>query len=233
MFVDACLLAGSSFLSTLPPLENDVSSLPKLPKIQAAAELLKQRKADGNTICLQYRQEDAVTDAYIEKYRKALSSVKHHVILRPNGDIGMLDFANVPSDGYKFMGQRLPDELFTYMSRGIIGPEVSQWRSSNELVERPPLDGGDSVAYQRLVSSGLMPLRTTTLELLSHSIHRFYSTTDLSVRHWFDDSERKLTMRGSTDPNSELAAWNVRLEQIGEGAYKLEVRSRCTNGVRV
>lgn len=226
MFIDACLLAGSSFLPTLPPLENEMSPIPKPPRIRAAADLLKQRNSNGNAICLQFQQDDAAMQAlnYVEMYRKASSSIKQHVVMRPNGDIETLDAGNASFDVHEFMGQRLPEELFAYLSRGIIGTQVPQWRSSGEMVEHPPLDGGDSPAYQKLVRDSILPLRSSALALLSYSLHRFYQHNDITLRCWFDNGEhKKLGILDASDPKTDIAAWNVRLDQISEKASKLEV----------
>lgn len=227
MFIDACLLAGSSFLPTLPAL-GDMLPVSK-PPIRAAADMLKQRNMSASTLCLQLQQDDPVFAAmnYVERYYKACSSIKQHVIMRPDGAIATLDTPNAPFDVHAFMGQRLPDELFAYMSRGIIGPEVPQWRSSGEIVERPPLDGGESPAYQRLVQDSLTPLRSTTVALLSRSLHHYYHKQDVAVRCWFSPGEsRNLGSPSITDPTADIASWNVRLEQIGDMADKLEVSLR-------
>jgi len=221
MFVDACLLAGSSLLPTLPPLESDPT---RPPRIKAAADLLKQRGANGNSICLQYQQEGLIPESYVNRYRQAFTSVKHHVVMKPDGEITTLDFANAPSDLNAVMGQRLPDELFAYMSRGIIGTQVPQWRSQDQIIERPPLDGGESTTYQRVVSDGLLPMRTTTMEVISYSLNRFYHKQNVNVSCWYDGTTRVLDLRGSSDPRVGIANWNVRLEQMGERGSRLEVR---------
>lgn len=226
LFVDGCLLAGSSFLPTLPLLDSPVVGGSTPPRIKSAIDLLKQRNLSANALCMQLQQEDPTMIAmdYVDRYRKASSSIKQHVVLRPSGELAMLDTSNTPGDVHAFMGQRLPDELFAYISRGIIGPEVPQWRSSGEIVERPPLDGGESRSYQTLVRDRLTPLRSSTVALLSQSLNRWYGRSDITLRCWFDlaGEHRKLGITGGPDPRPEISAWNVRLEQIGERASKFE-----------
>lgn len=226
MFVDACLLAGSSTLQTLPQLENDTSPPPRAPKIKAAAELLKRLGPTGNSLCLHY-QDDPVMQSldYIDRYRKASLSIKHHVVLRPSGIVETLNSDSAPGDVHALMGQRLPDELFAYLSRGTVGPQVLNWRASGEIIERPPLDGGEADTYQKLVRNGLVPLRATALSLLSNSLHRFYQHNDITLRCWFDAGEpKKLNISDVADPKAAISAWNVRLAQISDKANKLEVR---------
>lgn len=224
MFVDACLLAGSSFLPTLPLLDLVPPITPSPPKIKSAIDLLKQRNVNANLLCVQLQQDDLNMKAlnYLDRYRKASCSIKMHVVLRPDGEIAHLDPTNVPGDVHLFMGQRLPSELYAYLSRGIISPQVLQWRSSSMVVERPPLDGGESPAYQKLVHEQLSPLRASHLALLSQSLNRWYGRNDVTLKCWFKADELvKLGIPSTPDPRSAVSTWNVRLEQIGERASKL------------
>ncbi|THZ36588.1 hypothetical protein D6C87_09066 [Aureobasidium pullulans] len=224
MFVDTCLLAGCSFLPTLPQLENDLTGSPKGPRIRAAADLLKRGQINGNALCLQYRDDPAMVALdYLNRYQKASLYVKHYVCIRPNGKIETADVASAPSDLNNIMGHRLPEEAFAYLSRGVIGSDVLCWIASNEIIERPPLDGGDADAYRRLVSDGLTPLRTSALSLLSYSAHRFYQHNPIALRCWFNPAApKKLNVSDTTDPRSTISGWNVRLDQIEAKANKLE-----------
>ena len=224
MFVDACLLAGCSFLPSLPHLDNDMAPPPRAPKIRAAADLLKRGPPNGNALCMQYQDDpNMVTLNYVDRYRKASLYIKHFVCIRSNGSIESVDSASAPGDLHTVLGNRLPEEVFGYLSRGIIGAEVLNWRASGTIIERPPLDGGDAEAYQRLVSNGLTPLRTTALSLLSYSLHRFYQHNNVTLRCWFDRGESKvISISDASDPKSTISSWNVRLDQITAKASKLE-----------
>ncbi|GAB7354163.1 hypothetical protein MBLNU459_g4718t2 [Dothideomycetes sp. NU459] len=224
MFADACLLAGSSILPTLPQLENDTTPPPRAAKIKAAAELLKRLGPTGNAICLHYQDDPLMQSLnYPERYRKAFLSIKHHVVLRLDGTVETLNSDSAPGDVHALMGQRLPDELFGYLSTGAIGPQVLNWRASGEIVERPPLDGGEADSYQKLVRNGLVPLHAAALSLLSNSLHRFYQHNDITLRCWFDNGDaRKLNINDVADPKIAISGWNVRSAQIGEQATKLE-----------
>lgn len=219
-FVDACLLAGSSILPTLPHLEQDGPVTPRPPRIQAAADLLKRMNQDGNSICLQFQDDPAVqSPSYLERYQKAYLSIKHHVVLTPDGKVECLNKDSVPSDVHAFIGQRLPDEVYAYLSRGVIGPRVLTWRTAGEIVESPPLDGGMSAAYHQLVRDGLVPLRSSALALLSYSLHRFYQHTDVTLRLWFNRDEPKaLNISSTDDPKGAISNWNVRSKAIQEKA---------------
>lgn len=223
LFLDACLLAGSSFLPTLPQLDADIASPIKTPKIKAAAELLKRSSLTGDQICIQSQDDPAMQALkYPDSFRKAFMSVKHHVVMSDN-KLEPLKKDAAPNDVHSFVGQRLPDELLAYQSRGIVGTRVLSWRTSGEIIEAPPLDGGDSITYTRLVRDQLVPQRVQALSLLSYSLHRFYQHHSVMLQCWFEmDVPKTLSISEVQDPKTAIADWNVRLEAISEKAKALE-----------
>jgi len=161
---------------------------------------------------------------YHDLYRRAFMSVKHHVIMTADGTVEPLQPLAV-DDAHAFIGHRLPDEIYFYQSRGIIGSRVLSWRASGEVIEPPPLDGGESITYQMLVRDQLVPQRLQTLSLLSYSLARFYQHNNVALRCWFDLNQSKiLSVSDSTDPKTPIADWNVRLDAITARASALKVR---------
>lgn len=149
-FLDACLLSGSEVSSVLPQLET--RQYRQQPKIQSAAEaVMSIGKGNGNIVCLQYANEAANKGMqYTELFQKARMSVRHHVVLTKEGKAEPLNKDHAPGKIHEFIGQRLPDELYFYFSKGIIGPRVLNWRTTADLPELPPLDGGESKEYRDL-----------------------------------------------------------------------------------
>jgi len=226
LFIDACLLAGSSFLPTLPQLESSTPLVAAAsPKIKAAAELIKTSGMNGNSICLEAQNDPAMQLLdYLDAYRRAVMSVKHNVVFRVDGLVEPLDTKNVPSDLHAILGHRLPDELLEYLLRGVVGSRVLSWRTSGEVIESPPLDGGESITYKVLVRDQLVPFRLTALSLLSYSLHRFYQHNNVSLRTWFNpDQTKTLSISDATDPKTAIADWNVRLNVISDKAKALKV----------
>lgn len=225
MFVDACLLSGSCFLPTLPQLDADLLQPAKPAKIRAAADLMKRLGVNGHGLCLHYQDEPAMQALdYLDRYRKSFLAVKHHIVLSSDGRLEPLNKNDAPGDMHAFMGQRLPDELYFYLSRGVVSPRVLYWRMSGEIMESPPLDGGSSPAYHELVRDKLAPHRSSALSLLSYSLHRFYQHRDVVLKCWFDLEEGKtLAIGGVADTSSAIAGWNVHLATIEQKAADLKV----------
>ncbi|KAJ9637908.1 hypothetical protein H2199_007403 [Coniosporium tulheliwenetii] len=215
VFVDACLLCGNALIPPIPQLGGN--SRRNKPKIQAAVDLLMTTPGrDGNSVCSNY-QDDPQFRAmqYQDKYRRTRLAIKHHVVLTAEGKAVPLDEQEAPRDIHELVGQQLPEEIYFYLSKGVIGPRVLNWRSSGEIIELAPLDGGDSPEYRKLVLDQLTPLRTSALSLLSYSLHRFYQHKDVTLYCWFDQGTSKvISMRDLTDPRPLVAKWNVNADLI-------------------
>jgi len=213
LFVETLLLAGSDLLPTLPQLEIDPLHLPK---IKAAAELLKRSGMNGNMICLQSQHDFVMQQMnYLDNFRKALMSIQHHVVVSEDGKIGPWMREIAPNDVHAFIGQRLPDEVYYYLSRGLIGTRTLLWRTSGQILEAPPLDGGVSKSYQDLVGTGLLPVRTQSLSLLSQYLHRFYQHMDVSLKTWTSSDVKMLGVQDvGGDQKQILTNWHVKQDNI-------------------
>ncbi|KAG8631972.1 hypothetical protein KVT40_001112 [Elsinoe batatas] len=215
---EAALLAGSNLLQTLPQLENDATPA-RSPKIKAAADLLKRMNMTGHTICLQYQDEPLNRQFdYLNNFRKAQMSLKHHVITTYEGEMVVLERGSMPNDVHAFIGQRLPDEIYYYVSRGVVGTRVLSWRTSGLILEKPPVDGGQSITYQTLVKDKMVPQRVKSLALLSQSLHRFYQHNDVNLRVFFqpqDAPPRKLNVNdGGADIKASVSTWHVSKDAV-------------------
>ncbi|PNS19383.1 hypothetical protein CAC42_2560 [Sphaceloma murrayae] len=209
---DACLLAGSNLLLTLPQLDNDATAV-RIPKIRAAADMLKRLSMSGNTICLQHADEPLNRQFdYLDNYRKAIMSIQHHVITTISGEMVTLNKETAPNDVHSFIGQRLPDEIYYYVSRGTLGTSVLSWRTSGQIVEKPPVDGGTSITYQTLIRDKLLHSRRKSLALLSQSLHRFYQHKDVNLKLFFGPQDTQgipLDVTNAGDVKAMISKWHV------------------------
>lgn len=223
-FVDACMLAGNDLLPSLPQL--DSGNVRKQPKLKTAADMVMNiGRGSGNGVCVHY-QDDSRNQGldYTELFRKARLSVKHHVVIGRDGKLMPLDVDNAPGDIHEFIGQRLPDELYFYLSKGIIGPRVLNWRTSGEALEGAPLDGGESIEYQGLVRDQLLQMRTSTVGLLVMSLHHYYQNTGVKLRCWFAKEDvRTIDSKVHTEMKPIIDSWNVPQSIFGTEFNKHEV----------
>ncbi|KAJ4295023.1 hypothetical protein N0V90_007031 [Kalmusia sp. IMI 367209] len=215
-FVDACILAGTHFLPTLPNLDSP-NSRNKTSKISGAIEMIMSQGRSGHSVVMNNRDDPLFQRTnYVDRYRKARLAVKHHPILTAEGKIEPLLEAQSPNDSHEFIGQRLPDEVYHYMSRGLINSRILSWRATSEIVESPPIDGGENTTYQDLVSTKLTPLRTTAINLLSSSLHNWFQHKDIDLKCWFkvDQSGKHqattISMKGLPEWRKSVDTWNVK-----------------------
>lgn len=178
-------------------------------------------------VCAQYSSDPIVKEIdYLDRYKRAMTSIRHHVVITKDGDIETLDKEHAPSDVHFCIGQRLPEELNMYLSRGMLRSRVLNWLTSGTILITAPFDGGDSVEYQTLVKTQLEPMRRQALSLLAESVNRYYQRKEITTRLWFDQEyEAKFNIKDLLpSPKSSLSNWNVKGSMIVEQRRKLEVR---------
>ena len=214
-FVDILLLAGSNILPQFPPISN-LAVYPKGPSIRLLTELLASCGGSGARLCA----TDPVSklqdmDAYFDRYKRALTIVRHHVVITAEGDVGPLNKERAPDDTHLCIGVRLPEELYMYLSRGMVRPRVLNWLTTGTVLITQPLAGGDSEVYQDLVKTKLDPLRRQALSLLSEPIHRYYHTIAVTTRLSFDlKNEGLYNMKEQPLMKDLLSSWNVKLDSF-------------------
>lgn len=213
-FLDFSLLSGLTILA--PPSELESAPNP----IQGARELAARA---GNVGFAAY---DTLNKEFIELFKKARTAVKHSVILNGKGEIVLTRNDSAAADMHEVISQRLPDEIYYYLSRGVVGPRVLNWRTRGEIFEIPPLDGGSSPAYQQLVTQKLAPLRTRTMALINPMLHRYYQKKDVELVSWNNESSKQaLNVPDASAPLQSANRWRVKKEVLAKiSDAKLDIR---------
>ncbi|KAL8710079.1 MAG: hypothetical protein Q9220_005351 [cf. Caloplaca sp. 1 TL-2023] len=213
LFVDALLLAGSKTLCAFPPL-------PKSCSLRETVNLIAGSGPNIITLCEQYPDDENIKRLdYVDRYKRAVAGVRHHVVITMEGDIEPLDKENAPSDIHDCVGQRLPEELNMYLSRGLVRSRVLNWLASGTILMPAPDAGGDSDVYQDLMRMQLEPLRKQSLSLIADSLNRYYQRKEITTKYWFDMTE------GATinikdllpSPKDTIASWNMSEEDMLHG----------------
>jgi temperature dependent protein affecting M2 dsRNA replication len=219
IFVDAVLLSGTSSLPTFPPLES--SPRKSTNKVKAAVEMImnSHNSKTGNSVVIQYEEDPACRQLnYLTRFRKARLAVKHHVYMNELGKVGPLDIESAPEDVHQFISNRLHDELYMYLSKGLIEPRLLNWITSREIVEVQPVDNGESQEYRNLVKEKLYASKSAALAVLSTTMHRVYQHSIVKPRYWFEDpSNQEIAIADLDIPIPLLSNWNAH-----ENVYGLE-----------
>jgi hypothetical protein len=212
IFLDTCLLAGTPFLATHPVLE--APNRADLSKPHGAIKMIMGTGQSGFSVVLNNQDVPPNGKEYVTQYQKARSAIKNHPIYAQEGKIDPQNLSSMPNDAVQYLSKRLPDELLHYMSKGLINQRILQWRTTCEVFEVPPMDGGESLEYRKLVSSKIVPLRTLAINLLSSTLSKWYSHNDLKQTNWFSEPSQEPTIiveRPSESQTPSLVeTWNVK-----------------------
>lgn len=191
-FVEMALACGCDLtgLITFPVIETSIMAT-GLNALRLAQNLVQNEPSGSlfNMILATPDQSDIGTP-YAVIFQRALASVLFQPVLKDSGKVGAIDHSDrVPSDMHEFIGQRLPDELYFYMSRGLIGPEMLDALTSGMLYEYAPLDGGSSTQYQDYIkNSQQQQARGWIFSYLVQALHRYFQFKNLECVTWFDQS---------------------------------------------
>lgn len=232
--VDACILSGSSLLPTLPTLSNGPMNMSN--KIRSVVDMMKRDGQTGLSLCLQLQDEESMKkEDYVDRYRRSRITIKHQIVLQSSGRVRPFEAEQIPSDLNALIGQRLPEELYYYMSIAILSPGPLNQLTSAQIFEVAPTDGGESAEYRSLIKDKLTPIRSSTLALLSSQLHRAYQFRDVVLRCWFDQNlETIVAVKGITAPSQVHQSWNVRSDSLPNTAeeftLKMAVGAARSNG---
>ncbi|KAF9884592.1 hypothetical protein FE257_001414 [Aspergillus nanangensis] len=223
-FLDFCLLLGSSFLPTFPILENPQNFAGKSNAVRDAQQMFHVAGRSALALCTQYEENPRMQELqYTDSYKRALMTVKHHVNMDQEGRVGPMDSENTPNDMHELIGQRLPEELYFYLSTGILGPDVPNYLTTGEVLISLPLGVEDTDIYRQVAGTTLTPIRTQAICLLSNSLHRFYQTKVINVRTWYDEkSDASINLKTLPSVKETIQSWRIRTEQLPESLKKLQ-----------
>lgn len=201
MFKDAQLMLGSSFLPPFPLLPRNASIRDALTMLSRAPllQLCNLNREDPNLAALDYA----------DRYKKAIMTIRHHVIMTVDGAIQPLDFEHAPGDVHAFVGQRLPDELFFYISRGLLGPQIPNWLTTGEIKVLLPGGAIDCEPFRQFVVDQLNTLRLQPIKILAESLHFYYQGRSVTVNTW---TGREIVQKVKEIPpmREKASGWRVR-----------------------
>jgi hypothetical protein len=223
--IDGCLLLGSPFLPTFPPLEQRGN---KPFSIQESIGMLSTLGGSVTGVCNHYHDNEKVNQLkYLDRYKRAIMSLRHHVILAVDGKVGPMNPDNAPSDVHDLIGQRLPEELYFYISKGILGPQIPNWLTSGEIQILPPFGLGDDQDYRRFMRDQLTPIRTQALCLFSDFLHRFYHRKVIKLHLWFDPSgDSAINLKDMPPLKDTLNTWYIKQDALQKVGSKTKVSTR-------
>ncbi|CAG8438708.1 9726_t:CDS:10 [Diversispora eburnea] len=225
-FLDVCILAGFEYCGTFPPLNSEFVGF----SFKGVHDLIKQHRNGFNAV-QSYADHAAVMKTnYIETFCRTRCAIKYHMILTDEGKVEPLNSESSPSDIHDVIGYRLPDEVYYYLSRGLMSPQVINTLISGVLIESSPLCNGETQEYRQFLSH-LLELRAQAMGLLTQPLHQFYHSRRVISVYWFEantantaNTEHVLNHNVVPSVHETLNTWNV-LEKCLEDEKKAQKTS--------
>lgn len=197
-FLDVGILAGFDRYPTLPTQGDSRYTFKHF------VEIVKKERSGWMALHNSEHAAAVKASNYAETFARAKAMVKYSLILSSEGLVTALPLvvqpsnnahhhttaADIPSDLHDVYTNRLPDEIYFYLSRGLIGPQALVWLTSGQIIEPPPLDNGETNEYRRFVkeviTEGATGPRATALALVGNVCHNFWATRRVTAHFWFD-----------------------------------------------
>ncbi|EPY50779.1 XP-G family nuclease [Schizosaccharomyces cryophilus OY26] len=228
-FVEACLLCGTAISPTLPQFEGTFLLKSAIELVMMLGSAYRVVEGFADTLPSGTAQE------LVQQYRRAFCYLNYCVIMNEKGlTIPPVPEDSVPNDISAYMGTRLPNELYYYISRGLlpsrmIGALVSGCfsdpvsileqhvgdSSSQEVNEKPDLTSRKNAAAlaavnQRRFVDDLEEIWSQGLNLLTQPLHRFYQARDVISLHGHNQ-QASLKVMHSYDPPlyNDTRAWMI------------------------
>ncbi|KAJ8094869.1 hypothetical protein PM082_010082 [Marasmius tenuissimus] len=231
-FLDIGILLGFEHSPPFPPSIHEQG-------LKATVDMVKYYKT-GHAAVSAFSEHPAVkTIQYTEHYARTRSMVRYSLVLSSDGVVVPLPLAltslpnhsnpnhhshhptaaEIPQDLHEIFTNRLPDEIYYYLSRGLIGPQALVWLTTGQIVESPPLDNGETQEYKRFVkeviTDGQTGPRATTLALISSVAHNSWSSRKVHGLFWFENpsGQNQKPIQHNSPQTAQLAervtGWNV------------------------
>lgn len=200
-FLDIGILVGFDHSSPFPPTVHEQA-------LKATVDMVRYYKSGHAAVCAFSDHPTVKMNQYSDHYARTRSMIKYSLILSSEGTVVPLPLAlntpnphgsghhphpganDIPADLHEIFTNRLPDEIYFYLSRGLLAPQALVWLTSGQIVENPPLDNGETTEYKRFVkeviTDGQTGPRATALALISSVSHSFWATRKVHGYFWFE-----------------------------------------------
>jgi hypothetical protein len=160
-FLDIGILVGFEHSPPFPPTLHEQA-------LKNTVDMVKYYKSGHAAVSAFAEHPGVKSIQYPDQYARTRSMIKYSLIFSSEGTVTPLPLAitspahgpnhphhptaaDIPSDLHEIFTHRLPDEIYFYLSRGLLGPQALVWLTSGQIVEPPPLDNGETTEYKRFV----------------------------------------------------------------------------------
>jgi hypothetical protein len=247
-FLDIGILVGFEHSPPFPPTLHEQA-------LKNTVDMVKYYKSGHAAVSAFAEHPGVKSIQYPDQYARTRSMIKYSLIFSSEGTVTPLPLAitspahgpnhphhptaaDIPSDLHEIFTHRLPDEIYFYLSRGLLGPQALVWLTSGQIVEPPPLDNGETTEYKRFVkeviTDGQTGPRATALALISSVSHQFWNNRKVMGNFWFESpsAHNQKPVQHNSPQTVQLAervaGWNVSYAIVEEELRRQNVSSEAT-----
>lgn len=253
-FLDIGLLVGFDHSPPFPPTTHEQA-------LKATVDMVKYYKSGHAAVSAFVDHPTVKSIQYPDHYARTRSMIKYSLIFTWDGQVMPLPLvvntpsghghpshhphhptaADIPADLHEIFTNRLPDEIYFYLSRGLLGPQALVWLTSGQIIENPPLDNGDTTEYKRFVkeviTDGQTGPRATALALISSVANAFWTNKKVIGYFWFEQpsSHGQKPIQHNSIQTVQLAervsGWNVTYTVVEEELRRQNVCMTSNNPI--
>ncbi|KAG0086386.1 hypothetical protein BGZ93_000149 [Podila epicladia] len=181
-FLDMCILSGFELCPTFPPLAEDINFT-----FKNIHDLLRQHRTGFNAVKAHADSPLMVKSQYVDIFCRTRCAMKYQPILTDEGHIEPLNKDDAPSDIHEFIGYRLPDEVYYFLSRGVLGEATLNTLLWGHVAEYSPLCNGETEEYRKFLTTELLKIKSQTMALATAQLHPFYHRK-VAITYWYDSN---------------------------------------------
>jgi hypothetical protein len=244
-FLDMGVLCGFEHAPSFPPTLHEHG-------LVATRDMVKLYKSGSAAVAAYAEHPGVKQSGYHDAYARARALVRFALVLAAEGLVQPLPLASagpapappttaadIPADLHDVYTHRLPDELYFYLSRGLLGPAPLAWLTAGNVLEPPPLDNGDATEYRRFVreviTDGQTGPRATALALVSSVCTTFWGNRKVTPLFWFEQNlpvNQHRAIQHSSQQTTQLAeriqGWTVPYALVEEELRRQNVGAACS-----
>ncbi|KYQ89439.1 5'3'-exonuclease N- and I-domain-containing protein [Tieghemostelium lacteum] len=182
-FIDACLICGYEYCANSPfPFAKD--------NFRVVCEMVKASHSGFDVIRNYAHVLGPSLDKYLDQFLRTKTLIQNHLILYSSGVCEPIykdvTYQNKLTEINTIFGSRLPNDVYFYISQGVISQQVINNFVSGSLVEPSPAIDFEEL---RTMLEYLKRIRTKTIGLLAFSLNNDLKSKSVKFTRWFEPKE--------------------------------------------
>lgn len=224
-FMNACILAGSSYISAFPPIRD--SSDEANPDLRSVINFMQPFQYDVSTACDHFREDPQLSaENYFDTYQKSRVALQFAPATVAGGSVECSNKSSSPDDMTTILGDRLPDELLFYLQKGMVRANVLDALISHETQHRSLPRDDDHLPYHTVLRQAHSTLLAQAITVICQPLHRYFRFRGVEIKGTGSDQPITIMPRDNFETIQECTnGWNVPQSVMDKFCGKLPASS--------